>query len=120
MEVTKLQSVDGYNRENYDGTWTIIINEDLEYPQKRITVAHELYDILTRQPLCDSRSTHPLGGIKPLNEHAAEQFAYELLMPEAPFKKYWEMYNGDIERIAKLIFAPIDAVASRALMLELY
>lgn len=119
-ELVKLpKGVKGYNGQLHDGSWKIFINEDLSYPEQRMVFGHELYHVLFNQPMEDSRDSSRLGEVRTLNEHAADQFSEELMMPTKQFKKLWKKYSHDIDRLAQTFYVPIKAVENRILTLGL-
>lgn len=78
----------GYNSQGLDNKWTTFVEKGLLYPEKRLVVAHELFHILSNNPLCDSRRSMAPGQIKSVHEKAADQFALEFLMPSELLKSF--------------------------------
>jgi Zn-dependent peptidase ImmA (M78 family) len=112
-------NVKAYNSKSLDGKWQINVNESLPYPEQRSVVVHEIFHLLNNEPLEDSRD--PLeyfGEPKSIDEHAADQFADEILMPEKLFKEAWEQCKS-IAEMAEMFFVPLNAIERRILVLGL-
>ena len=90
VELADLGAVDG-SLQCSNGRNLIVLNRRRTLPRRRFTLAHEIGHLLlsphspldlTPEPLIDE-------------EHAANLFAVELLMPERAVRDLWLLYSGN-------------------------
>lgn len=121
IKICKLaKHINGYNAyDRLNNKWIIYLNEYKSVQMQRYTLLHEIYHVSNTQSMCESRVIFPLSYKKALVEHAADQFAEEILLPYELLKKYLSKYHNDLELISRDAFVPLEIVERRLIALGL-
>lgn len=125
LESTELGlRISGFIRMGKDGKTAICVNEFDSGPRKRFTIAHELghyfcHKDKLEEGIIDGVGLHRDGDRNDM-EFEANDFAAELLMPEATFRALWILTeNYSIAKLSSLFNVSESALMTRAKLLQL-
>lgn len=107
---------------NYDnGVCTISLNENRDLYRNMFTLAHELGHFILHngQNKSDKRDMTNYSPQQLKEEREADEFAFDLMLPEAKFKQKFSECRGDLYELQKFFFIAENLIEVRARSLGL-